>query len=55
MTRPNSQRLSIVLPHTVDQRLREMAEREGRSISNLAAHLIREALEGWERDGRSQQ
>lgn len=54
MTRPDSTRLTLTVPHTVDQRLREMAEREGRSISNLAAHLIREGLAEWERDGRPQ-
>ena len=54
MTRPDSTRLTLTVPHTVDQRLRAMAEREGRSISNLAAHLIREALEGWEGNGKPQ-
>ena len=54
MSRTESARLTISLPDAVDRRLREMAEREGRSISNLAAHLIREALADWERDGRPQ-
>lgn len=52
MTRPETTRLTIVLPHTVDARLRELAERQGRSLSNLAARLLREALSEAERNGR---
>lgn len=48
MTNAKSARLSIVIPAAVAERLREVAEREGRSQSNLAASLIRTAL----RDGR---
>ena len=54
MTRPDSTRLTLTVPYAIDKRLRAMAEREGRSISNLAAHLIREALADWERDGKPQ-
>lgn len=45
-------RLTIVLPHSVDARLRELAQKEGRSLSNLAALLLREALEALGRDGQ---
>lgn len=54
MTRPQTKRLSIVLPHAIDKRLREMASQEGRSLSNLAARLIKEALANSEGDGKSQ-
>jgi predicted DNA-binding protein len=49
---PDTTRLTIVLPHSVDARLRELAQREGRSLSNLAALLLREALESLGRDGQ---
>lgn len=52
MTRPNSARLTIVLPASVDQRLREIAARDGRSISNLAAHLLHQVLNERGADGR---
>ena len=54
MSRTESARLTLTVPYAIDKRLREMAEREGRSISNLAAHLIKEALADWERDGKPQ-
>lgn len=52
MIGPDTTRLTIVLPHSVDARLRELAQREGRSLSNLAALLLREALEALGRDGQ---
>lgn len=54
MTRPQTTRLTLTLPDAVDRRLRAMAERDGRSISNLAARILRDALEQWERDGSPQ-
>jgi hypothetical protein len=48
MTAPKSHRLSIVVPAAIAERLRELAEMEGRSISNLTASLLRAAL----RDGQ---
>lgn len=54
MTRHETKRLSIVLPHAIDRRLREAASREGRSLSNLAARLITEALAKYEGDGEPQ-
>ena len=54
MTRPETTRLTIVLPHNVDARLRELAERQGRSLSNLAALILREALRDGGGDGPAQ-
>lgn len=51
MIRPTT-RLTLTIPDAVDRRLREQAAREGRSISNLAARILREALQQWEQDGR---
>lgn len=49
MTRPKSQRLTIVLPFSVLERLRVVSDVEGRSLSNLCAYLLESALRG--RDG----
>lgn len=46
MTRPKSQRLTIVLPFSVLQRLKATADSEGRSLSNLACFLLESALRG---------
>jgi predicted transcriptional regulator len=54
MTPEKSARLSIVLPHNVDARLRELAERQGRSLSNLAARILRDALSDGGGDGPAQ-
>jgi predicted transcriptional regulator len=54
MTRPETTRLTIVLPHNVDARLRELAQQQGRSISNLAARILREALSDGGGDGPAQ-
>ncbi|NBS70145.1 hypothetical protein EBT31_14720 [bacterium] len=53
MIGPKSARLSIVIPAAVDQRLRAAADQQGRSISNLAARMICDALrdEGAPGDG----
>lgn len=53
MTRPTTTRLTLTLPDAVDQRLRAAAEREGRSISNLAARILRDALAEQQNDGRA--
>lgn len=52
MIGPDTTRLTIVLPHSVNQRLRELAREQGRSLSNLAALLLREAVGDGRRDGR---
>ena len=49
MTRPKSQRLTIVIPFSVLERLRAVSDVEGRSLSNLCAYLLESALRG--RDG----
>ena len=54
MTPEKSARLTIVVPSAVDQRLRELAQQQGRSISNLAALILREALSDGGGDGPAQ-
>ena len=49
-----STRLTIVVPAAVDQRLRELAQQQGRSISNLAARILREELGDGGGDGSAQ-
>lgn len=46
MTRPKSQRLTIVIPFSVLARLKATADSEGRSLSNLACYLLEAALRG---------
>lgn len=46
MTRPKSQRLTIVIPFSVLERLRAVSDVEGRSLSNLCAYLLESALRG---------
>ena len=38
------QRISVTLPHHVNEALIKRSSREGRSISNLAAFLLEQAL-----------
>jgi hypothetical protein len=54
VTAEKSTRVTIVVPAAVDQRLRELAQAQGRSISNLAARLLREALRDGGGDGSAQ-
>lgn len=54
MSADKSTRLTIVVPGAIDQRLRELAQQQGRSISNLAARLLREALRDGGGDGSAQ-
>lgn len=46
MIGPKSQRLTIVLPFSVLERLRVVSDEEGRSLSNLCAYLLELALRG---------
>jgi predicted transcriptional regulator len=38
--------MSLRLPPELGEALRELAEREDRSLSNLIVHLLRRAVEG---------
>ena len=49
MTRQSdSDRITVTLPSRVFMALRDRADREGRSTSNLAAHLLEVALDAME-------
>jgi len=37
-------RVSITIPHCTHQRLLELSDQQGRSLSNLAAYLLESAL-----------
>ena len=40
----SSRRICITIPHSIAKHLEEQSDREGRSISNLAAYLLEKSL-----------
>ncbi len=49
--RPKSPRVQVVLPEELCDRLAELAERESRTVSNMARVLIQQGVERMEREG----
>lgn len=46
--------LQVVVSPALEERVKWWSEREGRSLSNMAARLIEEALEARRKNGRSE-
>lgn len=48
--RPKSPRVQVVLPEDLCDRLAELADRESRTVSNMARVLIQQGVERMERE-----